>query len=67
VNRRKALLSAVDALRDGMNANTQAWAGVEDKLKLLQIQMAALTRVVSDMNLVPKPDADGWIARPTLR
>ena len=36
-------------------------------LKAMQAQITALRQVVDDLELTPEPDANGWIARPTLR
>lgn len=67
MNRHKVLRDTLDVLQAGMTAQAGAWAEVSDAVAAMQLQIATLKQVVAEMNAAPKPDANGWIPRHTLR
>lgn len=67
MNSQRAIWHTVNALRGGMVSLTEAHVEVTVSTEQAQAQMAALMAVISRLAPEPKPDANGWIARATLR
>ena len=68
MSRYKALQATMNQIQAGIADTARVSAEVTVNLRAFNLQLAALNKVMSTRGIAsPKPDADGWIARPTLR
>lgn len=66
ISKHRRLRAAIDQLQAGIAAAAQDNEELAGAARALQVQIAALSQVVAEVNHIAKPDANGWIARPTL-